>query len=314
MLASVILIPFALIPLLIGLRIALRLRPVASGSLVAAALAVSFVLTLTALPSISETGPVTLSIPWVPELGLTLSLYVDGLALLFMLLVTGIGTAVMFYAGTYFDDDTKAARFLAYMLAFTGSMLALVTAGNILTLFIAWELTSITSFLLISFYGKETSARRGASQALVITGGGGLALLAGLLVLGSAAGSMELADILASGDVLRAHPWYTGIVVLVLAGAFTKSAQVPFHFWLPGAMSAPSPASAFLHSATMVKAGIYLLARLSPALGDTPLWTNGLLLFGLLTMAVGVVLSLGQRDLKGMLAYTTISQLGALVA
>jgi NADH:ubiquinone oxidoreductase subunit 5 (subunit L)/multisubunit Na+/H+ antiporter MnhA subunit len=314
MLALVILIPFVLIPVLIGLRIALRLRPLASGSLVAAALAAAFALTLSALPSISETGPVTLGIPWVPELGLTLSLYVDGLALLFMLLVTGIGTAVMFYAGTYFDDDAKAARFLAYMLAFTGSMLALVTAGNILTLFIAWELTSITSFLLIGFYGKETGARRGASQALVITGGGGLALLAGLLVLGSAAGSMELPDILASGDVLRAHPWYTGIVVLILAGAFTKSAQFPFHFWLPGAMSAPSPASAFLHSATMVKAGIYLLARMTPVLGDTPLWTNGLLLFGLLTMAIGVVLSLGQRDLKGMLAYTTISQLGALVA
>lgn len=312
-LALVVLIPFLIIPVLIGLRIALRTRPVVSGSITAATLAALFVTALTALPDISASGPVTLSVPWVPDLGLTLSLYVDGLALLFILLVTGIGTAVMFYAGTYFDDGTKATRFLATILAFTGSMLALVAAGNILTLFIAWELTSITSFLLIGFYGKDPAARRGASQALVITGGGGLALLVGLLVMGSAAGSMELADILASGDVLRAHPWYAGIVVLILIGAFTKSAQVPFHFWLPGAMSAPSPASAFLHSATMVKAGIYLLARMSPALGDTPLWTNALMIVGLLTMAVGVVLSLRQRDLKAMLAYTTISQLGSLV-
>lgn len=306
-LSFVILIPF-LLALVLPM---LRLRSAALGWLSGAVMAVLFILGL--LPAL--TGEVvTVSLPWIPQLGLTLSLYADGLALLFVLLITGIGAAVMFYAGFYFEDGIKAARFLTLLLAFTGSMLALVLAGNLLTLFIAWELTSITSFLLIGFYGKDVAARRGASQALMITGGGGLALLAGLLIMGSAAGSLELVDILASGDILRDHPWYSGFTLLILLGCFSKSAQFPLHFWLPGAMSAPTPASAFLHSATMVKAGIYLLARLTPVLGDTALWNTALTGVGLATLFIGAVLALRQRDLKGMLAYSTISQLGALVA
>lgn len=309
-LASIMLIPF-----LLALALpALRLRSNAIGWLTGLVMAVLFFMGLSQLPAITAEGALTLTIPWVPQVGLTLSLYADGLALLFVLLITGIGAVVTFYAGHYFDDGGKATRFVALLLAFTGSMLALVLAGNLLLLFIAWELTSITSFLLIGFYGKDEAARRGASQALVITGGGGLALLAGLLIMGSAAGSLEMADILASGDVLRAHPWYIGIVLLILFGCFSKSAQFPLHFWLPGAMSAPTPASAFLHSATMVKAGIYLLARLTPALGETPLWNTALTVVGLATLFIGAVLAMRQRDLKGMLAYSTISQLGAIVA
>lgn len=282
--------------------------------LLAAGMVILFALLLIRLPEVQSQGAQTFTLEWMPQIGLTFSVYLDGLALLFTLLVTGIGAAVMLYAGYYFEDAQQASRFNVMLLGFTSSMLALVMAGNLITLFIAWELTSVISFLLISFKGKEEAARSGASQALMITGGGGLALFVGLLLMGSAVGSLELADILASGDVLREHAWYTGIVILVLLGAFTKSAQFPFHFWLPGAMSAPTPASSFLHSATMVKAGIYLLARFYPVLGDTPLWESGLVGIGLITMLLSALLALRQRDLKGILAYSTVSQLGALVA
>lgn len=283
------------------------------GWLLSALFGVSFVLLLTRLPAVQQ-GALTFSLDWMPQIGLTLALYVDGLALLFALLVTGIACAVFFYAGYYFDDQRQAGNFFALMLAFTGSMLLLVMAGNLLTLFIAWELTSIISFLLISFKGKDAEARRGASQALVITGGGGLALLVGLLIMGSVVGSLDFTYILTSGDVLRQNPLYGGITLLVLIGCFSKSAQFPLHFWLPDAMSAPTPASAFLHSATMVKAGIYLLARFYPVLGNTDLWTTLLTIVGMTTLLIGAVLALRQRDLKGMLAFSTISQLGALVA
>ncbi len=284
------------------------------GWLLSAVFAFSFALLLMRLPDIHQNGTSTFSVDWMPQIGLTFSLYMDGLALLFGLLVTGIASVVFFYAGYYLDESRQAAHFFALLLAFTGSMLLLVMAGNLLTLFIAWELTSIISFLLISFKGTDAEARRGASQALVITGGGGLALLVGLLLAGTVSGSMEFSSLLTSGDVLRESPFYTAITLLVLLGCFSKSAQFPLHFWLPDAMSAPTPASAFLHSATMVKAGIYLLARFYPILGNTDLWTTLVTGVGLITLLVGAVLALRQRDLKGMLAFSTISQLGALVA
>ena len=290
------------------------LRTEQQGGLLSAAFAISFVVLLIRLPDVYQREAITYSFDWMPQIGLALSLYVDGLALLFGLLVTGIASVVFFYAGYYLDDRRQAGLFFALMLAFTGSMLLLVMAGNLLTLFIAWELTSIISFLLIGFKGTDAEARRGASQALVITGGGGLALLVGLLLVGTATGSMEFSAILTSGEVLRQSPLYTAIALLVLFGGFTKSAQFPLHFWLPDAMSAPTPASAFLHSATMVKAGIYLLARFYPVLGNTALWTTLLSGVGLTTMLVGALLALRRRDLKSMLAFSTISQLGALVA
>lgn len=308
----VIAIPFILALLL--LILSRYMRASQQGWLLFAAMAALFGVLLAQLPRLAGQTAQVLDIPWIPEIGLAFSLYVDGLALLFALLITGIGALVMLYAGYYFDDARQLGRFQALLLAFTGSMLALVMAGNVLTLFIAWELTSIISFLLISFKSSDAEARSGASQALMVTGGGGLALLFGLLLMGTATGSMSLGEILSSGDLLREHPWYAAIVILILLGAFTKSAQFPFHFWLPGAMAAPTPASAFLHSATMVKAGIYLLARFYPVLGDTPLWSQSLLVVGLATMLLAAFLALGQRDLKGILAYTTISQLGAFTA
>ncbi|NJM42234.1 MAG: DUF4040 domain-containing protein [Anaerolineae bacterium] len=196
---------------------------------------------------------------------------------------------------------------------FTLAMLGLVLAGDIITLFVFWEGTSITSFLLVGYKYKLESARRGAFKALFVTGGGGIALMAGLLFAANIAGSSDLAQILTSGEALRASPLYPVMLGLIALGAFTKSAQFPAHFWLPNAMSAPTPASAFLHSATMVKAGIYLMARLYPALGGTESWFWLLSGAGLLTMFTGAVIGLRQNDLKGLLAYSTISQLGALM-
>ncbi|MEM6282180.1 MAG: hydrogen gas-evolving membrane-bound hydrogenase subunit E [Chloroflexota bacterium] len=264
-------------------------------------------------PVIVEQGALSVIIPWVPEYGLSLSFYLDGLSLLFGLIITGIGAVIFVYAGAYFDEPDDRTRFQRTLLLFTAAMLWLVLSGNLITLFIAWELTSITSFLLIGFKGaKYASARAGAARALVVTGGGGLALLAGLMLLGNAGGSYELSELLTMD--LTGHTLYTPAAILIMLGAFTKSAQFPFHFWLPGAMDAPTPASSFLHSATMVKAGVYLLLRLHPTLGDTPLWTGTLLTVGLFTMFLSSLLAVRQADLKGVLAFTTTAQLGVLVA
>ena len=255
----------------------------------------------------------TWQIEWVPSLGLSFGFYFDSLSALFALLVTGIGTLVIIYTGYYLKGDQSAWRFLAYMFLFMFSMLGLVMAGDIITLFVFWEGTSITSFLLIGYKTKDKETRKGAFQALLITGGGGIALLAGLLFVSSISGSTALPDILTSGDLLRSSALYPIMLFLVAIGAFTKSAQVPAHIWLPSAMSAPTPASAFLHSATMVKAGIYLMARLNPALGDTDLWFWFLGTAGLATMLTGAYLGLKQNDMKALLAYSTITQLGVLM-
>lgn len=255
----------------------------------------------------------TLSIPWIPTLDLSLSLYFDPLAALFGMLITGIGTLIIIYTGYYFANDKSAWRFLSYLFLFMGSMLGLVLAGDVITLFIFWEATSITSFLLVAYKYKDEAARRGAFKALFITGGGGIALLAGLLFVSNIVGSTEYATILNSGDLLRNSEIYLVVLSLVAFGAFTKSAQFPAHIWLPDAMSAPTPASAFLHSATMVKAGIYLVARLNPALGETEAWFWLLSIAGLTTMVVGAYLGTKQNDLKALLAYSTISQLGILM-
>ncbi len=264
-------------------------------------------------PVIGGQGAATYTLNWVPQYNLNFTFYLDSLSLLFGLIITGVGTIVFLYAGYYFDDDDERIRFLRLLSIFTGAMLWLVLSGNLITLFIAWELTSITSFLLIGFKGKKyESARAGAARALVVTGGGGLALLAGLLLLGAAGGTYELDALLTQN--LSEHAWVTPMLILLMLGAFTKSAQFPFHFWLPGAMDAPTPASAFLHSATMVKAGVYLLARLHPVFGEATLWTNGLVTVGLVTMILSAMLAVRQPDLKGVLAFTTTGKLGALVA
>lgn len=311
-LIAIVAAPFAMALAILFLR--KYLRACHQGWLFSALFAVSFLLLLRLLPVVSEQGSISLDFEWVPQLGLSFSFYLDGLALFFALLVTGIGSAVFFYAGYYLEDQAQAGRFLALLSAFTGSMLLLVTAGNLLLMFIAWELTSIISFLLISFKGKDPEARRGAAQALVITGAGGLALLLGVLLIQSIGGTLQVNEVLAGGDALRASPLMPAVIVLLALGAFTKSAQFPFHFWLPNAMSAPTPASSFLHSATMVKAGIFLLLRFYPVYGEETLWMTALVSAGLATMLIGALFALRQTDLKGMLAYSTISMLGALVA
>ncbi|MGM0701176.1 MAG: monovalent cation/H+ antiporter subunit A [Pseudomonadota bacterium] len=279
-------------------------------TLVAPLLALALV--LSNAPAVFSGDVVSLQIPWMPLLGLDLALRIDGLTLLFSLLILGIGSLILYYAGHYLSADEDDGRFLAYMMLFMTAMLGIVMADNLILLWLFWELTSISSFLLIGFWGHRSDARRGARMALAVTGAGGLALLAGFLLIGQAAGTFALGEVLAAGDAIRASEHYTLIVALVLFGAFTKSAQFPFHFWLPHAMAAPTPVSAFLHSATMVKAGVFLMARLNPALGDTALWSLCLTLAGLATLIYAAWFALLQRDLKGILAFSTVSHLGLI--
>jgi multicomponent Na+:H+ antiporter subunit A len=250
---------------------------------------------------------------WIPSLDVTFSWFIDGLSLTFALLITGIGTLIVLYAGGYLKGHEHQGRFFSFILLFMGAMQGLVLADSFLTLFVFWELTSITSFLLISFDHSREASRRAALQALLVTGIGGLSLLAGLLAIWGVTGENTMSGLIASGSALREGPFYLAILLFILGGAFTKSAQFPFHFWLPNAMEAPTPVSAYLHSATMVKAGVYLLMRLNPVLGGTAEWQTILPIFGGVTLLVGAILALRQTDLKLMLAYTTVASLGLLV-
>ncbi|MDD3652546.1 proton-conducting transporter membrane subunit, partial [Immundisolibacter sp.] len=261
-------------------------------------------------PAVAGGEVVRVAWPWLPELGVNLGLRLDGLALLFSGLVLGIGLVVVLYARYYLAEDEPMARFYALLLAFMGAMQGVVLADNLILLVVFWELTGLASFLLIGFWSQRADARQGARMALTITGAGGLALLGGVLLIGAAVGSYDLDAVLAAGPALRAHPYYLPALVLVLLGAFTKSAQFPFHFWLPQAMAAPTPVSAYLHSATLVKAGVFLLARLYPALGGSDAWFYLVSAAGMITLLTGAVLALFQHDLKGLLAYSTISHLG----
>ncbi len=251
---------------------------------------------------------------WIPTAGLDIAFRFDGLGLLFSSLILGIGLLVILYAHYYLSAQDSLGRLYAYLLLFMGSMLGVVLSENLIQLLIFWELTSLSSFLLIAYWRKREAARRGARLALTITGAGGLAMLAGFLLIGEIVGSYELSVVLASGDAIRTHPLYVPMLVLVLLGVFTKSAQFPFHFWLPHAMAAPTPVSAYLHSATMVKAGVFLLARLFPALSGTPEWTWLVGGAGVATLLVGAVIAPFKHDLKGLLAYSTISHLGLITA
>lgn len=289
-----------------------RLIPRRSGVLLAVVPAVLFGWFAASIGTVAGGGSSSAGLPWVPSLGVGLTFHLDGLSLLFALLILGFGALVLVYAGGYLAGHRHLGRFHGLLLLFMSSMLGLVLADNLITLFVFWELTSLSSYLLIGFeYGREAS-RRAALQALLVTGAGGLALLAGLLLLAGTGGSTEISTLLTRGDLIRNNDLYPAILILVLAGAFTKSAQFPFHFWLPSAMAAPSPVSAYLHSATMVKAGIYLLARFSPILGGTDAWHYSLSVTGAVTMLIGAIMAVGQKDLKRLLAYSTISALGTL--
>ena len=264
------------------------------------------------VPLISHGTPIRESTAWMPAIDMPLTFYLDGLSLLFGLLVTGIGTLIVIYAGGYLAHNDELGRFYVQLFSFMGAMLGLVLADNAFVFFIFFELTSLTSYLLIGFYRNKEESRVAARKALVVTGGGGLALLAGLLLLQQVTGTLEFSEMLSMGETVTAHPYYLGIFVLVAIGAFTKSAQFPFHFWLPAAMAGPTPVSAYLHSATMVKAGVFVLARLHPVLGGTAIWTGTLGIVGGFTMVLTAWLALRYTDLKQILAYTTTMVLGLL--
>jgi multicomponent K+:H+ antiporter subunit A len=274
--------------------------------------AIALALLIPLIPNILAGEVLRYGFSWLPLLGLNFSLQLDGLSLLFSLLILGIGLLVILYARYYLSEQDSMPRFYACLLLFMLAMLGIVLSGNLLQMWFFWELTSISSFLLISYWSHQADARKGARMALTVTAAGGLALLAGILLIGEILGSYELSVVLSQTATLQQHEAYPVVLGLVLLGAFTKSAQFPFHFWLPNAMAAPTPVSAYLHSATMVKAGIFLLARLYPLLSGTELWFLAVTLTGLATLLVGAYFALFQHDIKGLLAYSTISHLGLI--
>ena len=273
---------------------------------------VALALTVGTYGHVIDGGVLRYKLAWIPELGLEFHLRMDGLAWVFAALITGIGFLVVLYARYYMSPADPVPRFFSFLLAFMGAMLGIVFSGNLVQLVFFWELTSLVSFLLIAYWHHNAQARDGARMALIITSAGGLCLFAGVLILGHIVGSYDLDRVLASGGAIRSHPLYVSALVLILLGALTKSAQFPFHFWLPHAMAAPTPVSAYLHSATMVKAGVFLLVRLWPALGGTNEWLWLVASAGLVTFVLGALLALFQQDLKGLLAYSTISHLGLI--
>jgi multicomponent Na+:H+ antiporter subunit A len=264
------------------------------------------------VPQVTAGHVFRIQLGWIPSLGVTLSMAIDGLSLLFALIICCVGFFVTLYAADYLPKNAAAGKFFVYLHAFLLAMLGLVMADNILAVFVFWELTTIISYLLIGFECELETARRNARQALLVTGAGGMALLIGFLLLGGIADTYNLSRMTLQAAAIKTDPLYLVVLTMVFIGAFTKSAQLPFHFWLPNAMTAPTPISAFLHSATMVKAGIYLLARLHPILGGTPAWMQTLVVIGGITALIGSVLALRASDLKRILAFTTIMALGIL--
>jgi multicomponent K+:H+ antiporter subunit A len=305
----VVLVPFlgALLPPLV-IRSGRNTCALATGGVTLLALA----LLMSHAPAVFSGAIPKAEVAWVPAMGLSFSVFADGLGFFFAAMILTIGLLVIIYARYYLSREDPMGRFFAYLLLFQGAMVGVVLSDNVIALLVFWEMTSLTSFLLIGFWRKRADARQGARMALVVTGGGGLALIAGLLLVAEAAGSYQLSEILARGDVVRASPLYLPALGLVLLGAFTKSAQFPFHFWLPHAMAAPTPVSAYLHSATMVKAGVFLLARLWPVLAGTEAWFLIVAPVGLATMLIGAVIALFKDDLKALLAFSTVSHLGLM--
>ena len=264
------------------------------------------------LPQVAAGDVFRIQLDWIPSLGITLSLAIDGLSLLFALIICGAGFFVSLYAADYLPAEADTGKFYVYLHGFLLAMLGIVVADNVLAVFVFWELTTLISYLLIGFECEWETARQNARQALLVTGAGGLALLVGFLLLGKITNTYDLSQISMQSGIIKADPLYLAVLVMIFTGSFTKSAQFPFHFWLPNAMTAPTPISAFLHSATMVKAGIYLLARLHPILGGTFAWMGTLVVTGGITALLGSALAIQATDLKRILAYTTIMALGIL--
>ena len=272
----------------------------------------AFVGLMTNLPAVLNGDVVQNGFDWFPELGLNVTLMLDGLGFLFATMILGIGLLIIAYARFYLSRNDNMGEFFTYLLLFQGAMVGIVLSNNILLLLVFWELTSLSSFLLIGYWKHLEAGRQGARMALTVTGLGGLALIAGMLMLGKIVGSYDLSVILQNRELIQTDPLYVPVLLLILLGAFTKSAQFPFHFWLPHAMAAPTPVSAYLHSATMVKAGIFLMARMWPVLSGTPEWFYIVTTTGLITMIVGAVIALFKHDLKALLAFSTVSHLGLI--
>ncbi|HEY9239601.1 MAG TPA: proton-conducting transporter membrane subunit, partial [Burkholderiaceae bacterium] len=274
--------------------------------------AASLALLVTLAPAVFAGQTLLAGTPWIPSIGLDANFRLDGLALMFAGLITAIGLLIVLYAAYYLHDDDPAGKFFSQLMLFMAAMLGIALSDNLLLLVVFWELTSVSSFLLVGYWNRRADARAGARMALTVTGGGGLALLAGVIVLGQIAGTHDLSVMFGRAAQVQADPRYPLALGLILIGCFTKSAQLPFHFWLPEAMAAPTPVSAYLHSATMVKAGIFLLARLYPVLGGTALFEGVVAPVGLATMVFAAYVAVFKHDLKGLLAYSTISHLGLI--
>ena len=305
----IVLLPFvgAILPALM-IRSGRNACATATGAVTALAL----LLLLLQGPAVLRGEVVTARLEWLPSLGLHANFFLDGLGLLFAGLILFIGLLIIVYARGYLAKEDPMGKFYVFLLLFQGAMVGIVLSDNILLLLVFWELTSLSSFLLIGYWRHLPAGRQGARMALAVTGGGGLAMIAGMLILGEIAGSYDISVIITQGEAIRQSPLYLPALILILGGAFTKSAQFPFHFWLPHAMAAPTPVSAYLHSATMVKAGIFLLARLWPALAGTEAWFYLVATTGLVTMLVAAWIALFKDDLKGLLAYSTVSHLGLI--
>ncbi|HCW65815.1 MAG TPA: monovalent cation/H+ antiporter subunit A, partial [Thalassospira lucentensis] len=308
-LTLIVLLPFigAVLPAIM-IRAGRNACATATGSITLLAL----ILLMAKAPAVISGEVFQVSYSWLPELGLNVTFFLDGLGLLFATLILGIGLLIIIYARFYLSKDDPMGRFYAFLLLFQGAMVGIVLSDNILLLLVFWELTSLSSFLLIGYWKHLPEGRQGARMALAVTGAGGLAMIAGMLILGDIVGSYDLTVILQNADLIQASPMYVPALVLILLGCFTKSAQFPFHFWLPHAMAAPTPVSAYLHSATMVKAGIFLMARMWPVLSGTPEWFYIVATAGLVTMVLGAWIAIFKHDLKGLLAYSTVSHLGLI--
>lgn len=274
-----------------------------------------FLYLLRYLPRISKGQELLHSFPWMPSFDLHFSIYVDGLSLIFGLLITGIGALVILYSIYYMSKHREAlGHFYVYMLLFMSAMLGVVFSDNLLVLYVFWELTSISSFLLIAYWYQREGSRYGAQKSMLITIFGGMAMLAGFIMLSMITGTFSIREMIATGGEMASHSLFLPAMVLILLGAFTKSAQFPFSIWLPGAMEAPTPISAYLHSATMVKAGIYLVARLTPLFGGEAEWFWLVSGTGIVTLLYGSINAVKQTDLKALLAYSTVSQLGLIMS
>lgn len=306
-LALIVMLPFlgAVLPALM-IRVGRNACAVATGSVTMLA----FALLMGHAPAVLDGQVFWFGIDWMPRLGLNVHFFLDGLSFLFATLILGIGLLIIIYARFYLAKEDPMGSFYTYLLLFQGAMVGIVLSDNILLLLIFWELTSLSSFLLIGYWSHLPEGRQGARMALTVTGAGGLSMIAGMLILGNIAGSFDLTEILLNAEAIQASPLYLPALLLILGGCFAKSAQFPFHFWLPHAMAAPTPVSAYLHSATMVKAGIFLMARLWPVLAGTDAWFYIVATTGLVTMVLGAGIALFKDDLKGLLAYSTVSHLG----